>query len=157
MRSAKSSPELSETIRDLRMKLGLTQSQLAERIGVQLPSVYRYEAGKSVPTVSTLNVLFEFAILMSNREAADTFAKFLTGPNGRKGHPQREQNSGVSDVLVALRTGTEEEQELVRGLLFMLRYSKDPLDKALMHRELGKWARKAQERKYNKRRIKKVC
>ena len=47
-------PEFGGLVRDLRREAGLTQVELAERMGVAQPEVARLEAGGSVPQVPTL-------------------------------------------------------------------------------------------------------
>jgi len=46
-------------IKSIRDRLGVTQSELAKRIHVTLPSVYRYESGKSAPNSAALKHLYE--------------------------------------------------------------------------------------------------
>jgi transcriptional regulator with XRE-family HTH domain len=49
--------EFGKNLRVARMKLGLTQEQVAERSGVQAGEVSRIERGKRDPKVSTLEKL----------------------------------------------------------------------------------------------------
>ena len=42
--------ELARKIRELRSKLGLTQEQLAAKVGVTFSTVNRWESGKSKPS-----------------------------------------------------------------------------------------------------------
>lgn len=46
--------ELAEQVRELREARGLSQSELAERIGSTQPAVARLEAGGVAPTIETL-------------------------------------------------------------------------------------------------------
>jgi len=46
--------ELGEEVRHLRVKLGLTQSELADRAGLKQPAVARLEAGGTMPTIPML-------------------------------------------------------------------------------------------------------
>jgi len=46
--------EISEMIIDLRIKLGLTQSKLAKKIGTQQSSIARLERGNFLPSLSFL-------------------------------------------------------------------------------------------------------
>jgi len=48
---------LGTNLRDARLRLGLTQEQVAERSGVHATEVSRIEAGKRDPQVSTLRRL----------------------------------------------------------------------------------------------------
>lgn len=45
---------LSQTIRDLRAQQGLTQQQLADRLGVSRAAVAKWESGKGIPDISNL-------------------------------------------------------------------------------------------------------
>jgi transcriptional regulator with XRE-family HTH domain len=49
--------ELGTNLRAARVKLGLTQEQVAERSGVHATEVSRIEAGKRDPQISTLRRL----------------------------------------------------------------------------------------------------
>jgi ribosome-binding protein aMBF1 (putative translation factor) len=53
-RSAKEAFELAERVRRAREKLGVTQAELATRIGSTQPAVARLEAGGVSPSVDTL-------------------------------------------------------------------------------------------------------
>jgi HTH-type transcriptional regulator/antitoxin HipB len=53
-RQAKESFELGERVRQARASLGITQAELAKRIGSTQPAMARLEAGGSVPSVDTL-------------------------------------------------------------------------------------------------------
>ncbi|MCH2213725.1 MAG: helix-turn-helix domain-containing protein [Flavobacteriales bacterium] len=51
---------LSENIRFLRKDLGLTQSELAERLGVNRPVIGAYEEGRAEPRIQTLKLMAYF-------------------------------------------------------------------------------------------------
>ncbi len=53
-RNAKDAFELGERVRGAREKLGITQAQLAARIGSTQPAVARLEAGGVSPSLDTL-------------------------------------------------------------------------------------------------------
>ena len=52
---------LSENIRSIRLKRGISQTELAEKSGVNLKSISRYELGNSIPPA---NVLKGIAIVL---------------------------------------------------------------------------------------------
>jgi HTH-type transcriptional regulator/antitoxin HipB len=54
-RSAKEAFDLAERVRSAREKLGITQAELAARIGSTQPSVARLEAGGVSPSIDTLS------------------------------------------------------------------------------------------------------
>jgi len=51
---AKAAFELAERVREARERLGITQSELAKRIGSTQPAIARLEAGGSAPSFETL-------------------------------------------------------------------------------------------------------
>ncbi len=51
--------ELGEAVRNRREELGLTQTELAERAGLQQPAIARFEAGGTMPTIPMLERLAE--------------------------------------------------------------------------------------------------
>ena len=53
-RSAKEAFELAERVRRARERLGMTQAELASRIGSTQPAVARLEAGGVTPSLATL-------------------------------------------------------------------------------------------------------
>ena len=57
---APSSGDFGERVRRLRSALGLSQSELAEQIDVALPTVHRWEAGKSTPRPTAMRSFADF-------------------------------------------------------------------------------------------------
>jgi ribosome-binding protein aMBF1 (putative translation factor) len=53
-RQAKEGFELAERVRQARERLGITQAELASRIGSTQPAIARLEAGGSTPSLDTL-------------------------------------------------------------------------------------------------------
>ena len=53
-RQAKEAFELAERVRQARERLGITQAELAKRIGSTQPAMARLEAGGSIPSFDTL-------------------------------------------------------------------------------------------------------
>ena len=45
---------LSENIRSIRIKRGISQTELADKSGINLKSISRYELGKSIPPANVL-------------------------------------------------------------------------------------------------------
>lgn len=53
--TARRAVELGAMVRARREALGLTQSELAERVGTRQPAIARLEAGGSVPSIDLLD------------------------------------------------------------------------------------------------------
>jgi transcriptional regulator with XRE-family HTH domain len=61
--------EPSQHIREERTRLGLTQSELAHRAGVSLPTIQNIEAGRANPSLATLNAVLDALDLRLEIEA----------------------------------------------------------------------------------------
>jgi transcriptional regulator with XRE-family HTH domain len=70
----------SDNIAALRKKLGLTQAQLAESVGVEQPTVQRWESGKREPDFDTLTTLAQALGV----DPADFFDPSIIVPIGPK-------------------------------------------------------------------------
>jgi putative transcriptional regulator len=62
-------PEFSQLIQELRRRVGLTQTELAERIGVSYYSVNRWENQKTMPVALALKRVEEILHEMGDRGA----------------------------------------------------------------------------------------
>jgi len=74
-RAAREAFELAEQVRAARERLGMTQAQLAERIGSTQPAIARLEAGGVTPSLSTLRRIasalsLELVVELRSRRAA---------------------------------------------------------------------------------------
>ena len=99
-------PEVGKRIRQIRQRLGLTQAQFAQRLGVIKVSVARYEAGR----VPRPKVLEEIA-----RLGGEPVIALLQGPvEGRalRAFPSALTELGVSELLAGL-TGFLEGRALL--------------------------------------------
>jgi transcriptional regulator with XRE-family HTH domain len=93
---------LSQNIAAQRRALGLTQAQLAERIGVDTETVSRFERGKHLPSLTTLERLA--GVLLCTM--ADLLAE------------ERPQSSDEAMMLSAwLAELGEEDREFAKGVL----------------------------------------
>ena len=90
------------TIRSERAKHGLSQKDLAERIGYTAQGIWKIETGKSDPKLSTL---------VKIADALETEPAFLIGP----GRPMKMspflRELFVKALAEAFETGSEEQQE----------------------------------------------
>ena len=67
-----------KTVRELREAAGLTQLELAVRVGVTPSTVYNWESGRSEPRVSQLRRVAEaFGVKMDDIELVEDNAKNL--------------------------------------------------------------------------------
>jgi len=74
-REAKEAFELAERVRQARERVGLTQAELAARIGSTQPAVARLEAGGNIPSLATLRRIaaalgFELVVELRPRRVA---------------------------------------------------------------------------------------
>lgn len=51
---------MGDRIRTLRKEMGLTQQEFADRVGIHIIQITRYETGKSVPSVNVLDKIAKF-------------------------------------------------------------------------------------------------
>lgn len=89
--------EISHNVRRIREALGLTQEQLASRLGVSFATVNRWEAGKSSPQRAQLAAIEKLQLEVGNVEAvalAPQLAGELPSNGGRRGR---------SKVVMAVR------------------------------------------------------
>lgn len=49
--------ELSDNIRDARMAIGITQAELAQKVGVSNSCISQYETSKRMPSLETMSIL----------------------------------------------------------------------------------------------------
>ena len=74
-RQAKEAFELAEHVRQARERMGITQAELARRIGSTQPAIARLEAGGSAPSFDTLRCIaaalgLELVVELRPRHAA---------------------------------------------------------------------------------------
>jgi len=62
--------EISNLVRDVRERLGLTQEQFASRLGVTFPTVNRWERGRAKPSPMAQKLLIKVAEQMGEDGAA---------------------------------------------------------------------------------------
>lgn len=55
--SVKSQAEIADLVRETRQRLGLTQTQLAQHLGVSYQSVNRWENGRHIPLPMVLKLI----------------------------------------------------------------------------------------------------
>jgi len=58
----KNNAEISSLINELRKRLGISQEKLAQRMGVSLPTIIRWEKGKTTPDTLGMNAIKQFVL-----------------------------------------------------------------------------------------------
>jgi len=99
--------DFSERLATLRKGRSLTQDTLAERVGVHVSQIRRYEAATSTPT---LDVLRKLAIALS--VSADTLA-FDKDERG----PRRRPPTPIRSNVTAHRRRKPRRQTVIEGIL----------------------------------------
>jgi transcriptional regulator with XRE-family HTH domain len=95
-------------IREARRRAGLTQAQLAERVGTSQPAIARYERARAMPDLPTLHRIveacgYELNLELvepdSQRRAAEAIAR------GRSPEERIEANARQAALVHGLRNG----------------------------------------------------
>jgi len=73
--------EISDLVRELRQRLGLTQEQFASQLGVTFPTVNRWEKGRSKPSPMAQKLLIKVVEQMGE-DGADLLAKHFPVKRG---------------------------------------------------------------------------
>ena len=68
--------EISDLVREVRQRLGLTQEQFASRLGVTFPTVNRWEKGRSKPSGMARKLLAEMVRQMGSK-GEDLLVKYF--------------------------------------------------------------------------------
>lgn len=90
-------------LRSARMEAGLTQQQLAERLGVQRPSISRYEDGSRIPDLETVSRLCD-ALVLDDQATAELIELARGGDSGPwLAITMREQQLQLEELLARER------------------------------------------------------
>ena len=107
--------QLSENIRTFRKERGLTQEQLAEVLGVTVGAVYKWEAGLSVPEITTLVEIADFYDI-----SIDVLLGYEMKDNRRESVLKRMMKSlGQKDM-----NGLQKQRKLLRSIqIYLISYT----------------------------------
>ena len=96
--------QMKDVIRQKRRERGLTQEQVAERLGVSAPAVNKWESGASYPDITLLSALAR--LLETDLNELFCFRENLT----------KEEITGYANEIgeIARKDGVEKALELVR-------------------------------------------
>lgn len=108
--------EFPERLTALRKEKGLTQKALAERVGLHVMQVYRYESGASQPT---LDVIRRLALALGTSADELVFGDAERGPDEE-----------LRLQFEALSRFTPEERQIAKALL----------DSLILQHEARRWA-----------------
>src|SRR5437867_1758471 len=101
-------PRIDGLIKELRSRLDVTQVQLAAMLKVSLPTISRWESGRTQPDTLALHVIQEFLKKRGPR-CADLLARYFAEPGaresvaGRRGRRRGETEQAILDLPSAER------------------------------------------------------
>ena len=139
---------LGRALREFRQASGLTQAQLAVTIGIAPTSIYRYEAGMSMPDVGALQRLFMFADREQNDTAKEVFFQALCEKTGvdpedfqlKLFNKHWTQTSGaLQKVRISGKQLTPREQLLAIAFILMIRNNTEESSERMMRVLLDPW------------------
>lgn len=95
-------------VREARRRAGLTQAQLAERVGTSQPAIARYERARSMPDLATLHRIVEacgFELKLELAEPDRQREAAMTTALARSVEERLQANAGQAELVRALRHG----------------------------------------------------
>lgn len=142
--SAPGPSALGGAIRALRTEVGITQVDFAAELGITPTSVYRYEAGISIPTSDILAKILQYAVDKQSPQAVQDLSEEIakrTGLNLLESH----HLSSDAPFIRALGTLRLEKRMLVMAAVAMLVSGPDPTETRIFEALLAPWIPKAKE------------
>jgi transcriptional regulator with XRE-family HTH domain len=100
--------EVSETIKELREKMGLTQKEFAERFGTAMTTVSGWETGNRTPRLEVLEKLAEFFGVTVN---------YLLGDENGMSELESGFPEGVRMLRRANNTMSDEQKQTLVGIM----------------------------------------
>lgn len=120
---------ISERLRELRVKFGYTQSQIAKLLNIDRSTYAYYETGKTHPDIASLMVLTKIYNISFDEFLGDEAApKAVSDRHFVKDYVRGNKNSShiydlsptEKDLVGAYRTCSEDEQKEMLNLAFSL-------------------------------------
>ena len=139
------SVDLAAAVKKLREESGLTQVQLANRLGIAPTSVYRYEAGSSTPDLKLLQKFFALAVKLRLPTTTRELSDALSERTGIDLSLQRELNERQGFIESAVTRLKPHEQVLVMVFIKMLREKKDDVTERITRALLEPFINAAEE------------
>ncbi len=101
------SPELSEKLKQARKQKGLTQGQLAQKIGADIQRISKYERGVLIPTTGII-------VKLSN--TLDVSLDYLL-KNGKNRVTGKVKDSELIDQFIQVDSLPEKDRHILKALL----------------------------------------
>lgn len=101
------SPELSEKLKQARKQKGLTQGQLAQKIGADIQRISKYERGVLIPTTGII-------VKLSN--TLDVSLDYLL-KNGKNRVTGKVKDSELIDQFIQVNSLPEKDRHILKALL----------------------------------------
>ena len=111
--------EIAPIIKEVRSALDLTQGQLAERLKVSLPTISRWETGKSEPDAQALHVL-EVFLRQAGAKCADITARLFPEPGATQASSRRRGRARQAGAALGGESGASEvlDTRSMEGMLW---------------------------------------
>ena len=123
--------KIGEKIRDLRIKRGYSQAQLAELMGMKRSAISNYEQGIREPDLDTVEAFADFFdVSVADLLGRDDYKHYTAAFDTKKANIHVPPYHGLADRLVESALN-DEDDELLRGLEAIRR---DPERKKLFKR-----------------------
>ncbi len=120
---------INERLRELRIKFGYTQSQIAKMLNIDRSTYAYYETGKTRPDIASLVVLAKiYSVSLDELLGDETVPKAVADRRFVTDYVKGKKNSSriydltqkEKDLVGAYRTCSEEEQKKIMELVFHL-------------------------------------
>jgi transcriptional regulator with XRE-family HTH domain len=139
------SSSLGSAIRELRVQLGLSQFQFASELGITPTSIYRYEAGTSVPNAEVLSRLLQNAVSHQLFDVARDFASAWSDRTGLTFSIQGSQTGKNDPLLEAISRLRPDQQLAVMSFVQMLEHGTDQTADRMIKVLLEPWLERAKQ------------
>lgn len=124
--------------------MGITQVDFAAELGITPTSVYRYEAGTSIPTSDILAKILQYAVDKQLPKAVQDLSEAIAKRTGLS-LLENEHLSSETPFIRALGTLRLEKRMLVMAAVAMLVDGPDPTESRILEALLAPWVPKAKE------------
>lgn len=100
-------PDLAEKLKQARKQIGLTQGQLAKKIGADIQRISKYERGVLIPTTE---------IMVKLSDALDVSLDYLL-KNGKNRVAGKIRDTELIDQFIQVDTLPEKDRHILKALL----------------------------------------